>query len=71
MPKRKFIIVIVLLGIFGVCLQHSKHRTTASTKSNKIITKKIYYLFVLRDTIDVEDIQLFKNNSLFALMNSK
>ena len=71
MLKQKFIIVIVLLGIFGVCLQHSKHETTTSTKSNKIITKKIYYLFVLRDTIDVEDIQLFKNNSLFALMNSK
>ena len=71
MQKIKSFVVFVLLGNFSDCLQHGTHKTFPAIKSNKIVTKKIYYLNYLLYTITVEDMNFFKNSSLFALLNDK
>ena len=71
MRKDNLIIVTILLGNLGVSFEHSKNETTALTKNNKTTTKNVYHIQLLDFTITTEDIQLYENKSMFAVLNGR
>ena len=64
------IVIIILLGNFGSCLEHSQEKANAATKNNKIITKTLYHVNVWYDTtFTTEDRFYFEKYSMFSALN--
>ena len=64
------IVIIILLGNFGSCLEHSQEETNVVTKNNKIVTKTLYHVNVWHDTtFTTEDVNYFEKYSMFSALN--
>ena len=64
------ILIIILLGNFGSCLEHTKKETDAAAKNQKIFTKTLYHVNVWHDTtFTTEDVNYFEKYSMFSALN--
>ena len=65
------IVIIILLGNFGFCLEHSTKETNIATENKKKITKTYYLVFMWNDgnTFTTEDMNFFEKNSFFSALN--
>ena len=64
------IIIIILLGNFGFCLEQSTNEANSATKNQKIFTKTLYHVNVWHDTtFTTEDVNYFEKYSMFSALN--
>ena len=69
MQNNKIIIVFILLGNLGLCLEESTNEKNGVVK--KTITKNLYHFDVLGYTITTADIHFYENKSLFAVLSNR
>ena len=73
MQQNKIIIVFILLGSLGLCLEERTKDKNGAVKNKKSITKKLYHINLFDDdhTIITEDKQLYEKKSLYAVLRNR
>ena len=71
MQNNKIIIVFILLGNSGFCLEESTNEKDGVVENKKTITKNLYHFDVFGITITTEDIHFYERNTKFAVLSNR
>ena len=73
MLKNKIIIIFILLGSLGFCLEQRTNEKIGGVKNKKLVTKNFYHIKLFDDdqTIITEDKQFYEKKSLFAVLSNR